>query len=100
MRLISFDHIKSAFKTQFDADVLLFIINVFTKQVLENPNFNNAAEQSFCGGFIECLAANTPQFDFTLDFMEEKDHAKIKHFISQLTQIDEDLRGKLMKAFE
>jgi len=44
MRLIPFDHIKSAFKTQFDADVLLVIIDTFNKQVLDNETFNNATE--------------------------------------------------------
>ena len=54
---------------------------------------------------MNCIAGQTPKFDFTLDFMEEKDLAKIKNVISKLDKIEETAEGKeimqkLMKNFE
>ena len=44
MRLINFDQFEEIFKNEFDAEVLLFIINIFTEQVMNNEAFNTYEE--------------------------------------------------------
>ena len=47
MRLIDFSQFGEIFKSEFDAEVLLIIIGIFTEQVLNNPSFNTYEEQKF-----------------------------------------------------
>ena len=49
---------------------------------------------------IILIVEQTPKFDFTLDFMDEKDHQKIKYLVSGLTLIDQKLLDNIQKCFE
>ena len=88
MRLMDFSQFESIFVNEFDPEVFLLIIDTFTTMVIENENFNNSEEQIFICRFLNCIATQTPRFDFTLDFMEEKDLAKIKNVISKLDKVE------------
>ena len=69
-------------------------------QVIDNKYFNNQQEQTFIAKFLTCIATQTPKFDFTLDFMEDKDRTKINAVINSLDLLDDDSKGRLQAAFE
>ena len=96
MRLINFDQFEEIFKNEFDAEVLLFIINIFTEQVINNEAFNTYEEQKFIAKFLTCVG-ETPKFDFTLDFLEEIDREKIKYVLDNLDKLEEQEEGKQIK---
>ena len=97
MRLIDFSQFEAIFKREFDAEVLLIIIGIFTDQVLNNPTFNNYDEQKFIARFLSCVGC-TPKFEFTLDFLEECDREKIRYVIDNLDKLDDQEEGKAIKA--
>ena len=97
MRLIDFDQFAEIFKREFDAEVLLIIVGIFTDQVLNNPAFNTYDEQKFIARFLSCVG-ETPKFDFTLDFLEECDREKIRYVIDNLDKLDDEEEGKEIKA--
>ena len=45
------------------------------------------------------MIAQTPKFDFTLDFMEPADHDKIKACVKSLSLIDSSLKQNLEDKF-
>ena len=98
MRLQDSAHLESIFKQEFDPEVFLAIIDTFTLQVVNNPAFNNAEEQTFVAKFI-ILISKTPKFEFMLDFMEERDHTKIKTVLAGLALVSDDIKGTLKNTF-
>ena len=88
MRLIDFSQFEQIFVNEFDPVVLLTIIDTFTKQVIDNKPFNTAEEQNFISKFLLCIATRTPNFDFTLMFLEEEDLFKIKYVIINLDKVE------------
>ena len=100
MRLMDFAQFKNIFTSECDPEVFLLIVDIFQEQVINNEPFNNAQEQTFVADFIICLATQTPKFDFMLDFMDEKDHVKIKHLLNGLDKIEEDKKKEVVQHFD
>ena len=86
VRLIDFSQFENIFnsKHEFDPEIFLLIISTFTEQVLNNESFNKPLEQEFIAKFLLCIATQTPKFDFTLDFLEDKERQKIRYVLDHL----------------
>ena len=106
MRVFNFEEMSLIFKNEFDPEVFLLIVDVFTQVVIKNLDFNTLEEQKYISKFLLCIA-QTPKFDFTLDFMGDEDREKIRYVIENLDKIessgeDEDkgVLSSLKQAFE
>ena len=87
MRLFDIDDLSPIFTSEFDPEVMLLIVHVFTEQVIKNVEFNTLDEQKYICKFMLCIA-QTPKFDFTLDFMGEEEREKIRYVIENLDKIE------------
>jgi hypothetical protein len=87
MRLFNMDDLACIFTSEFDPEVFLLCIDVFTQQVIKNVEFNTLEEQKYISKFLLCIA-QTPKFDFTLDFMGDEDREKIRYVLENLDKID------------
>ena len=87
MRLFDVDDLAPIFTSEFDPEVLLLIVDVFTQQVIKNVEFNTVDEQKYICKFMLCIS-QTPKFDFTLDFMGDEEREKIRYVIENLDKIE------------
>ena len=98
MRLVEIGHYKKVFTGEFDAELLLRIIQVFQEQVLNNAEFNNEVEQIFLYEFLTVVQA-TPNFDFVLDFLGKKERDQINSVLAGLDKITEEQIKVLRHGF-
>jgi len=66
--------------------------------VVQNSDFNNETEQGFVGHFLWKIS-ETKNFDFTLEFLQDKEKEKIKALINALDKIGEERQNGLRKAY-
>ncbi len=98
MRLMPLDHYRSIFVGDFDSELLIKIFITFRDMVILNEAFNNETEQAFIHDFLTIVAA-TPNFDFSLEFLGQKEKDLIKQVIEGLRHIPEPERIGLAKKF-
>lgn len=99
LRLIHPDHFKSIFIADFDSELLIKVIDTFTKMVTENEAFNNELEQGFIAEFLTIVAA-TPNFDFSLEFLGKKEKEQITNLITKLTLVPVEKLTDLLTKFK
>ena len=80
MRLIKASHYEGLFVREFDSNLFLLIIKTFNEQVFANEAFNNAMEQEFITNLLACIF-QSPQFSFTLDFLEESELNDVREMV-------------------
>lgn len=100
LRLFELDQLSSIFVKELDAEVFLTIIDTFLDIVICNDSFNNEVEQDYIGRLLLVIATKTPKFDFTIEFLEDKDREKIGKVVKGLDKIPDDLSGQLLKCYE
>ena len=77
LRLIDPEQIQKIFKGGIDSEVFIKIVETFRRQVIENPEFNNATEQLYIYQFLEYIT-KSDSFDFALGFLEASEKQGIK----------------------
>ena len=81
MRLFNDNEVYAKiFNREFNSELLLLIHKTFKEQVIDNPAFNNRTEQMFVTTILWRIA-KTPDFDFTLSFLEPEELAVIKTMV-------------------
>ena len=93
------EHYRTIFIGDFDSELLIKVLQTFNQMVTQNEAFNNETEQAFIHDFMTIVAA-TPNFDFSLEFLGQKEKDLIANVINGLSQIPEESRKMLAKKLK
>lgn len=89
LRLMDVQHFKTIFIGDFDSELLIKVFDTFQNMVISNPHFNNETEQAFISQFLQILT-DTPNFEFSLEFLGKKEKQAIADVVTALTLIPVD----------
>ena len=93
------EHYRTIFIGDFDSELLIKVLQTFNQMFTQNESFNNETEQAFIHDFMTIVAA-TPNFDFSLEFLGQKEKDLIANVINGLSQIPEESRKMLSKKLK
>jgi hypothetical protein len=99
LRLMDVQHFKSIFIGDFDSELLIKVIDTFQQMVISNPHFNNETEQAFVSKFLLILT-ETPNFEFSLEFLGKKEKEQIAAVVTALTLIPVESMTLLIEKYK